>query len=1346
MGSELLNKQWKNYIIIEEIGRGGMGVVYKAQQLSPQRVVAIKFSQANSSAKSNRRFLREMKVSAQLQHPGIPKVFDAGIENNHKYIVMEYISGHPLNVYLRKNALSQQQKIDIFLQLCATLDYAHRQGIVHRDIKPANIIIDHSGKPYVIDFGLAKQIDNEQFDLTKSGEIIGTPNYMAPEQISGKRSRIDHQVDIYALGAMLYEMLCGKLMIEGSNIFEVACRIQDGNYLALLEVNPELDKNLQVICNNATHHNKRYRYTTVKSLMNDVETFLCGGKVKNNYSLPTFLLLASSVGLLLMGVWFLFSHNRPQTIELSEKDKKRRQHFQKIVKALRNEAPLPGQDIQKLTPQQRFEVAKVLYQEQRYKESKKILTTLKKSEETTYYHGLIFYQRRQYKQAQASFQKLVTAKPQNAKYNYYLGICYLQQQFVPRALQCFLIAIKDFQDDISLLELIAKIYQQNNDVDKAEKYWKRCVELSPSVSKYMVALAKISLQKKKYYHAFTYLKKSFLLGYNPQAMELMQKIPYYEPRLRKMCFHTLMHESIIEREAKRPDFYTNLWIRLRKRYQQSYISWQEGTKNANASIKNFLIPIKNKELRYTVTKALSSLRYSKTFDKEMQKAFDSKKLSPQSVQFFLQIQKKLRNLRRRELRGHILYQLTYMQIHNSWHKLPRISTKQFLQMLRSKSNVFAQYLLVKGCLHSCGFRPLVQIATNNKENPILRILCCAILRENYLAAKIDIFSTLPNIQIKSDRQREFLQVVVAQNMYVRHEAKRKDTYYRYEDEKGTQLPLAEKKLLLFLLRQKSSRVALSAATSLHGLLGKSILRENPKVRDIIVSAIQSQDIHQCAFANYMFWGSLHLQKNEEYLPLYRKALLHPNNSIREIVLSYPRTFRYQIPNLLNEIDDCLQSSSDKVRLSALFMWTLSPNRKTVIFNHPVYKKNYASFTDVEHSFSVILFFTKLFGGIQKVKNPQAIMHALSFFKQLKQQLHTFPPLSQCTISYTLSMLGIHPTIAEISNKKDPYLLSYFIYQLHQELNISQEFQIPFIQKQSSGERKYMAQKFIHHKDNRIRMSALSTYIAFTSEKERHKWYNKAFSSQDIHLRKGVAQGFYLAVITFWTQNNKNHKFGQDLAEQSIDSLLYQNISRLENFIQHKKQKFPKKYEKIKKWITKAHTLDPKNDLYIFILALCESPDQKIEKITQAIQLDKQYRAGHLQDLYTLKLLDTLIAQGDDKTIYNHLQQIKITSPFLTTHIGKIFYTLKQYPQALEMYEKNFLIRSTEYSPFKEVFTQHLQIVRAYIQLNDLFMAKTMLEYMYQLYRRERWRYENISREEFLELVKGSHPDIMEQLK
>ena len=207
---------FRSSTILEHLGQGGMGVVYKARQRQLNRLVAVKIlpPSVGEDPAFAERFTREAQALAQLNHPNIVQVYDFGQTDEFFYFVMEYVDGVNLRALIRDGKLKPEEALKIVPQICEALQFAHDEGIVHRDIKPENILIDKKGRVKIADFGLAKLLGQaaEDISLTGTGQLMGTLGYMAPEQLQHAHA-VDHRADIYSLGVVFYEMLTGHLPI-----------------------------------------------------------------------------------------------------------------------------------------------------------------------------------------------------------------------------------------------------------------------------------------------------------------------------------------------------------------------------------------------------------------------------------------------------------------------------------------------------------------------------------------------------------------------------------------------------------------------------------------------------------------------------------------------------------------------------------------------------------------------------------------------------------------------------------------------------------------------------------------------------------------------------------------------------------------------------------------------------------------------------------------------------------------------------------------------------------------------------------------------------------------------------
>ncbi len=269
-----------SYKILKILGEGGMGKVYQALDTTLNRIVAIKAFHENivPNEKAAKRFLRESQICASLDHPNIIKVYQFTFENNRAILVMEYIEGECLLEYIKNKKPSQDKILEIFAKIIEAVHYAHRKQIIHRDIKPTNIIVRDNGEPVLMDFGIAKAAQIE--DLTRTGELVGTPQYMSPEQASGERHAVDHRADIYSLGVILYQILTEKLPITATTLSEMLENIATAEIILPREYNQEMAPNLEQICMKSLCRDKEKRYATAKEFAEDLYNFQQGKKIK----------------------------------------------------------------------------------------------------------------------------------------------------------------------------------------------------------------------------------------------------------------------------------------------------------------------------------------------------------------------------------------------------------------------------------------------------------------------------------------------------------------------------------------------------------------------------------------------------------------------------------------------------------------------------------------------------------------------------------------------------------------------------------------------------------------------------------------------------------------------------------------------------------------------------------------------------------------------------------------------------------------------------------------------------------------------------------------------------------
>ncbi|MEZ6091887.1 MAG: serine/threonine-protein kinase [Pirellulaceae bacterium] len=274
--AEALPRDFGRYRLLRELGRGAMGTVFLAEDSELHRQVALKQPQFSKSSDPSalERFYREARATATLNHPNICPVFDIGEQEGTPYITMAYVQGRTLADLLREQAVIENDvAAKITLQVASALAEAHEHGIIHRDIKPGNIIIDHRGQPIVTDFGLARQFEaNDQSQLTQEGALVGTPAYMSPEQVDSDTQAVGPRSDIFSLGVVLYEMLCGRPPFMG-NVLQVVTRISRDNAPPPSSFGRVVDADLETICMRMLHRNVADRYASMHEVADALNSY-----------------------------------------------------------------------------------------------------------------------------------------------------------------------------------------------------------------------------------------------------------------------------------------------------------------------------------------------------------------------------------------------------------------------------------------------------------------------------------------------------------------------------------------------------------------------------------------------------------------------------------------------------------------------------------------------------------------------------------------------------------------------------------------------------------------------------------------------------------------------------------------------------------------------------------------------------------------------------------------------------------------------------------------------------------------------------------------------------------------
>lgn len=327
------------FALLEEIGRGGMGVVYKARQEGLNRIVAIKtiLPRGADDAEQNKRFLREARAMGLLQHPNFVQIYEIGQADGQPFLAMEYLPGGTLDGLLDGKPIDARQAAQWCATLAEAVQAAHQAGVLHRDLKPGNVLLTADGTPKICDFGLAKYFANPA-DQTQTGQVFGTPSYMAPEQFTLGESAPGPAIDVYALGAILYEMLTGRPPFLSDNAVDILQMTLSQEPVPPRRIRPKTPRDLETICLKCLEKEPTRRYGSAQALADDLRCFLADRPIaarpigpvgrsvrwaRKHRSLAALIVVV--VFSLVAGVVGVATFNRQLSVELAQTEAERQQ-------------------------------------------------------------------------------------------------------------------------------------------------------------------------------------------------------------------------------------------------------------------------------------------------------------------------------------------------------------------------------------------------------------------------------------------------------------------------------------------------------------------------------------------------------------------------------------------------------------------------------------------------------------------------------------------------------------------------------------------------------------------------------------------------------------------------------------------------------------------------------------------------------------------------------------------------------------------------------------------------------------------------------------------------------------
>jgi predicted Ser/Thr protein kinase len=270
-------RMFAGYELVREIARGGMGVVYQARQKGLNRIVALKMILGGQIASDEdvRRFRLEAEAAANLDHPGIVPIYEVGVHDGQHFFSMGYIEGESLAALVARGVPDAFRTAELMRKVAEAVAFAHAKGVIHRDLKPANVLLDAAGEPKVTDFGLARRLDSTS-ELTSTGQILGTPSYMAPEQVGARSAEIGPHTDVYGLGATLYCLLTGRPPFQAASPMDTLVQVLEQAPVAPRLISPAVSPDLETICLKCLKKEPAQRYPSAGEVAAELARFLEG--------------------------------------------------------------------------------------------------------------------------------------------------------------------------------------------------------------------------------------------------------------------------------------------------------------------------------------------------------------------------------------------------------------------------------------------------------------------------------------------------------------------------------------------------------------------------------------------------------------------------------------------------------------------------------------------------------------------------------------------------------------------------------------------------------------------------------------------------------------------------------------------------------------------------------------------------------------------------------------------------------------------------------------------------------------------------------------------------------------
>lgn len=573
-------KNFGKYLLRQELGRGGMGIVYRAYDPQLRREVAIKTMLAQDDPMLLKRFGREAETMAKLSHPNIVKIYEVGELEGTPYFTMEFIDGQSLSHWLAEKKIPVKRAVEIMQKIALAIHYAHGKGIIHRDLKPSNIMVDGQGEPKVMDFGLAMDSSNKT-QLSASGDTIGTPAYMSPEQALGKRKELDERSDVYSMGAVLYELLTGSPPFHGPSSQTVLYHVLEKDPVPPSQISPRIPKEMDSICLKAMAKDKALRYQSAEELADDLERFLHKQPILAaapglGYKLHKWLkknwAVAGGGCMFLLGLACLLfivpgskAGQREHPAAHPAQVKKEPHPLPKTETRVKHE-PGPNTEIQKVQAQLKDAELRIRETELRLKKTDEARQSLAE--------GKSHYRRKKTAEAIAAFQKAIELDPDLGDAYCNLANVYLDQQRITEAEPLLHKSLLTHKCVMARFNLGFVYHCQRKYTEALEEY-KKALEIDATIGDVYCKMGELYLLMKNLPQATVILEKGLL--YHKKCSTIHHNLgwAYYCQKKQAQAIEEYQKAIKLKPAWPNPHYELGLVYKEQNKYSEAVVHWKK---------------------------------------------------------------------------------------------------------------------------------------------------------------------------------------------------------------------------------------------------------------------------------------------------------------------------------------------------------------------------------------------------------------------------------------------------------------------------------------------------------------------------------------------------------------------------------------------------------------------------------------------------------------------------------------------------------------------------------------------------------------------------------------------------